>query len=61
MGSPARIELERRYDWLEDAVGRMNQDADDNWWDGPERPGLSSSASRLALNGTVRESDSTVA
>ena len=59
-GSPAQVELQRRYEYLWDGVGRMVHDADDNWWDGPSRSGISSSVSRLALNETVGDDDATV-
>ena len=35
-GSPAHIELERRYDYLWGGVGRMVRDGIDDWWDGPK-------------------------
>ena len=59
-GSPVQVELQRRYEYLWDGVGRMIHDASDNWWDGPSRPSLSSSASRLALNETVGDGNATV-
>ena len=34
-GSPAEVELDRRHDYLWEAVGRMVHDEDDKWWDGP--------------------------
>ena len=53
--SPETVELERREEYLWKAVGRMEHNAEDHWWDDPPRPDLSSSnASRLGLmkNGT---------
>ena len=53
-GSPARTELKRRQEWLWLAVGRTEYgEPTTNWWDGPSNTDLSSSASRLVLNGTL--------
>lgn len=44
-GSPAEAELERREEYLWAAVGRTEYgEPVTNWWDGPSKPGLSSSA-----------------
>lgn len=53
-GSPARKELQRRWDYLWAAVGRLEYgEPTGNWWDGPSKLDLTSSASQLALNETV--------
>ena len=52
-GSPRQIELDRRQEYLWEAVGPMTYgEPTYNWWDGPPRRDISSSAHQLALNGT---------